>query len=86
MSFDPQKNAGRIQLTCQNAKGCVYTGGELLSIAEYLHSNPNAKEKEIADYVGIDPGHHSSGVGDLKRLIKSIWDIAQHTSHHKKGA
>ena len=55
-----------------------YTGQNAYDIARELVSDWSISEKDLASRIGVSPGHHNSGVGDIKRLVRSIlqlgWD------------
>lgn len=75
MAYDEEKNASRIKLEVVTAKNEGYSGNDFLRLANILKSDLNLTEAELAKKAGIDPGYNNSGVGDLKRLLLSIWDM-----------
>lgn len=75
MTFDPHKNASRIQIKVATARNAGYSGLDLLRLAELMRTRPDATEQELADLLDVDAGYNTSGVGDMKRLIISILRI-----------
>jgi len=83
MPFDPETNAGRIHISSSTAKNKGYSGTVILDMARILAKNPNITETDLASNLSIDPGYNNSGVGDLKRLVLSIFDIVTRPMHQK---
>lgn len=74
MGYDEKKNASRIVVKVATSKVPHYSGVELLRIAEVLATDLTVDESTLAERAGVPPGYNNSGVGDLKRLILSLWN------------
>ena len=57
------------------SKKVEYTGEHALRIAKELLSDWKISEKDLASKLGVDVGRKSSGVGDIKRLVRSILQL-----------
>jgi len=77
MAFDPEKNAARIRISVSTARNSGYSGNDLLKLAVELRKNPAASEAELAAALNIAPGYNNSGVGDMKRLVLSLFRIVE---------
>lgn len=72
------KSATDITLISKRSTDDKYTGQNAYDIAKELLNNWGITENDLASNLGIPAGHHNSGVGDIKRLVRSIlqlgWD------------
>ena len=71
----PKKSGSDVILISSWSKEDKYSGLDVFKIAEELLKNWNISEKDLAAQLGIDVGRKSSGVGDIKRLVKDILQL-----------
>lgn len=69
------QSAKTMKLYSPASSSDIYTGEQAIELAKYLLKNPTASEEELSKNLKISLGHHNSGVGDLKRFIKTILEL-----------
>lgn len=82
------KSASDVTLYSKRSSADKYSGQNAYHIAQELLSQWDITEKDLAIKLNLPVGHHSSGIGDLKRLVRAIlqlgWDYTDKNSRPDK--
>ena len=80
-----KKSGSDVILISSWSKDHEYSGENAFKIAEELLKDWDISEKDLAAKLGINTGRKSSGVGDIKRLVKAILQVGwDHTEKNPR--